>query len=223
MTGALNVRRLGHRARVVRRRATWRLRMTLAGDHWMVMVAVLLALASMAIWVEILVPLRERVMDAQAVLDVKTQEKPLHEAKQLAGDKAPTASADGIARIPVAGSATWADGLAFVSERTAILDALYDAAPKHNLYLTQAQFRWTGKALPLPVRDPSVAPPESLQALEIVMPVKGAYKDIREFVSEVLEHNPSLALDVMDIARETPNGARLAVELRFTLYLRGVL
>lgn len=223
MTGAFNIKSFGYRVRVVFRQATWSLRMAMTGGNWMVVVAVLLALASATIWMEILIPLRGKVMDTQAVLDAKTPEKSLHKATQFVGDQAPAESTDGVTRIPVVGASTWANSLALVSERTAILDAIYEAAPKHNLYLTQAQFRWTGKALPLPAQDPGAAPPDSLQALEIVMPVKGAYKDIREFVSEVLEQNPSLALDVMDIARETPNGARLAVELRFTLYLRGAL
>jgi hypothetical protein len=55
------------------------------------------------------------------------------------------------------------------------------------------------------------------------MPVKGSYKDIREFVGDILQHNPSMALNVIDMARETPGGTRLVVDLRFELYLRGIL
>lgn len=213
MTQAISKPGLVYRVQNATRHAGWHLRMAIARGRWTVLVALILVLASALIGAKVLLPLHGRVLELQAATLRAAMKRPVLPP--------PNGTVDGVPHALEAGLVPWAERLALVSERVAILDGIYEAAPKHNLYLTQAQFRWTGKALPMPEPTAGASTSDSLQALEIVMPVKGAYKDVREFVGEVLENNPSLALDAMGIARETPGGARLLVDLRFTLYLRG--
>lgn len=114
------------------------------------------------------------------------------------------------------------DSIADLSDRTVILDGVVDAAAKHNLYLQQAQYHWLEKSPGSSRKDATPARiQQTIYALQWTLPVKGSYRDIREYVGELLETNSSLALESIALNRDGPMGAKLQADLRFTLYLRG--
>ena len=201
----------------ITQQSLWTLRTSLSAGRWIVALALSLIALSTLACISILLPLRVQVEDFQTRFDRALVELPTRAASTpMVRSGGQVISADSVTGLRVPEFASMYD-------RTAILNAIYDAAPKHNIYLPQAQFHWSEKPLRLPSSNPDTTVSQSLQSLEIVIPVKGTYKDIREFVAAVLRETPSLALDAIDSAREAPTGVRLAADLRFTLYLRGAL
>ena len=96
---------------------------------------------------------------------------------------------------------------------TKILGQIYDAAPKHKLTLLQGQYRLV---------NPSVQSLKSpLQHFEIVFPVNGVYKDIRNFAGEILMNHKTMALDAVTFSRGNSLSNSIDAELHFTLYLQG--
>lgn len=63
-------------------------------------------------------------------------------------------------------------------------------------------------------------PGERLQRYAIVLPVRGSYGQIRAFVDGVLADVPSIALDDIEMRRDSAAEAALEARIRFTLYLR---
>jgi hypothetical protein len=122
------------------------------------------------------------------------------------------------------------ESIADLRDRTAIVDGMVEAAAKHNLYLLQAQYQWLNKppgvtsansADAPAARTLEARPDQTIYALQWTLPVKGSYRDIREYVGHLLQANPSLSLESIALNRDGPMGARLQADLRFTLYLRG--
>jgi Tfp pilus assembly protein PilO len=60
-----------------------------------------------------------------------------------------------------------------------------------------------------------------LQRYEIVLPVAGKYVQIRQFVTDVLQKSPALALGDIKIRRETTLLPNVEARLVFVLFLRG--
>lgn len=193
-------------------RAVWALSMNLANGRWMAWTAALLVALCAGFVGTQLVPLHEQVVSLQTQ-SVNTE---------LAHSTSPKVPAS---NRPLEPGDNWQVSLPDVHERTAILESMAEAAPKHNLYLQQAQYHWRDKPLSpfnaetAGAQDNTMR--ESILALQWILPVKGSYRDIREYVGELLELNPSLSLDSISLNREGPTGARLDADLSFTLYLRG--
>lgn len=89
-----------------------------------------------------------------------------------------------------------------------VLGKIYAAAPPFNLQLEQGEYRL------LPTKS------ETLMRYEIVLPVKGGYLQIRQFMAEILQENPSLALQGVTFTRDTVSRTGVDAQLRLTLYLR---
>jgi Tfp pilus assembly protein PilO len=60
-----------------------------------------------------------------------------------------------------------------------------------------------------------------LLAYEIGLPVRGSYVQIRQFIAEVLDRIPAVALDEFIVKRETIGDPRIDASIRFTLFLDG--
>ena len=60
-----------------------------------------------------------------------------------------------------------------------------------------------------------------LLAYEIGLPVRGSYVQIRQFIAEVLDRIPAIALDEFVVKRETIGDPRIDASIRFTLFLNG--
>lgn len=55
---------------------------------------------------------------------------------------------------------------------------------------------------------------------QITLPVRGAYPQVRRFLSQVLEETPGLALDGVGFQREHGEARQLEAQLRLTLFVR---
>lgn len=62
---------------------------------------------------------------------------------------------------------------------------------------------------------------ERLRRYQIVLPVRGSYTQIRAFVDGVLAQVGALALDDIDLRRDSSAEAQLEGRIRLTLYLQG--
>lgn len=60
-----------------------------------------------------------------------------------------------------------------------------------------------------------------LLAYEIALPVRGSYVQIRQFIAEVLDRIPAVALDEFIVKRETIGDPKIDASIRFTLFLDG--
>lgn len=54
--------------------------------------------------------------------------------------------------------------------------------------------------------------------LDIVLPVKGSYLQLKRFIGRVLSENPALALGGLTLHRQSVSDSTLEAQLRFTLY-----
>ncbi len=61
---------------------------------------------------------------------------------------------------------------------------------------------------------------QAFTGLDMVLPVKGRYEQLRRFVARVLSDHPALALEGFTFNRQSVSDAALETQLRFTLYLR---
>lgn len=96
---------------------------------------------------------------------------------------------------------------------------LFSAANHAGLTLQQGAYRAVGdKAAGEKTASDKT---NGLARYQISLPVTGNYPAVRAFVAEVLEREPSLALDGMRLSRERMDSGEIDAELRFTLYLGG--
>lgn len=72
----------------------------------------------------------------------------------------------------------------------------------------------SGEYRPLP--DPS----GKLVRYQILLPVKGGYPQVRDFLARAMRDTPGLALDGIGFQRDKGNSQALEAQLRFTVYLR---
>jgi hypothetical protein len=65
----------------------------------------------------------------------------------------------------------------------------------------------------------SAASPISAARYQVILPVKGDYTNVREFVNDVLGAVPSAALEELALKRESIEVPELESRVRFTLFL----
>lgn len=87
------------------------------------------------------------------------------------------------------------------------LKTLFAIAAKHNLVLSQAEYK--------AAYDKN----GQFHTYQINLPVKGAYPAIRQFCEQMLLAIPFASLDEMTFKRESVGAPALEAKLRFTLYL----
>jgi len=216
-------------------RATWQISMAIGNGHWMSYCAgLVLTACAVFIWAQVL-PMQAHVAKLES--DIASAATSATPGVEETSDKSDTHDH------------RFLESIANLRDRTAILDGMVEAAAKHNLNLVQAQYQWLNKPAGAnsleattapamaarsdasPIAEPGAGQSEpvlpqarrdqTIYALQWTLPVKGSYRDIREYVGDLLQANPSLSLESIALIRDGPTGARLQADLRFTLYLRG--
>lgn len=86
---------------------------------------------------------------------------------------------------------------------------LFAAAAEAQLAMDEGEYKLQGEGVP------------GLQRYQITLPMQGRYPALRGFLAGALNGNPTLALDGINLSRESVESAELQAVLRFTLYLRG--
>ena len=61
---------------------------------------------------------------------------------------------------------------------------------------------------------------ETLDSLQVELPLKAGYGPLRRFVARVLHDTPALALEGLSINRATVADSTVETQLRFMLYMR---
>lgn len=88
----------------------------------------------------------------------------------------------------------------------AALPRMFAAARHHDLLLDEGRYAELGKA-------------GENRRLRIDLPVSGTYPALRAFLAEVLDDNPALALESLDLTRDNIEETELEARLRFVLNL----
>jgi hypothetical protein len=110
------------------------------------------------------------------------------------------------ALVPMAGERV-RKPLALPRERAeAALPRLFAAARHHGLTLDEGRYAETGKV-------------GENRRLRVDLPVSGTYPALRAFLAEVLDENPALALERLELTRDDIGSTELEARLRFMLNL----
>jgi hypothetical protein len=86
------------------------------------------------------------------------------------------------------------------------LPRLFAAAREHGLRLDEGSYAEVGKA-------------GEDRRLRIDLPISGSYPAVRAFLAEVLDENPALGLESLELARDDIESTQLEARLRFLLNL----
>jgi Tfp pilus assembly protein PilO len=89
------------------------------------------------------------------------------------------------------------------------------AAIKQGLRLNRGDYKFTQ------IKQSKVISHEYASRYEIVLPVTGQYVQIRQFIANVLQSQPALALNSVKIQRENALTANVEARLVFVLFLQG--
>lgn len=81
--------------------------------------------------------------------------------------------------------------------------ALLATASLHGLRVESVQQRWAGA---------------DSGALQVTLPLAGRYADVRRFIEAALRADPGLALDGLQLGRDTPDTPTLRADLQWTLH-----
>jgi hypothetical protein len=95
------------------------------------------------------------------------------------------------------------------SDAPALLSRVYAAAEDRKLLLSRGEY---GR---------STDPQTGLARYRIVLPVRGTYSQVREFVAATLQAVPALALDEVTFERPKISEREVEARIRLTLYLKG--
>jgi Tfp pilus assembly protein PilO len=95
------------------------------------------------------------------------------------------------------------------SDAPELLSRVYSAAEDRSLLLSRGEY----------VR--STDPQTGLARYRIVLPVRGSYSQVREFVAATLQAVPVLALDEVSFERPKISEGEVEARIRLTLYLKG--
>jgi hypothetical protein len=98
--------------------------------------------------------------------------------------------------------------LSTATRRMEVMARIQAAAMAEGLVLEEASYRL------------SFVSAETLDSLQIELPLKVDYGPLRRFVARVLHDTPALALEALSINRTTVADPAVEVQLRFMLYMR---
>ena len=95
------------------------------------------------------------------------------------------------------------------------LSLLDEAALKQHLVLNRGDYKFTQ------IKQAQTSNALNLSSYEVVLPVAGSYTQIRQFIANVLQQQPALALSEVKIKRDNSMSANVKASLIFVLYLQG--
>ena len=101
------------------------------------------------------------------------------------------------------------------------LSLINETAVKQGLLLNRGDYKLTQIKSTQSNSKSINANPGQLSRYEIVLPVTGQYRQIRQFIAQVLYQMPALALSEMQIKRENTLVPRVEARLVFVLMLQG--
>lgn len=105
------------------------------------------------------------------------------------------------------------------------LAAFYEQLPaaeqaREVVHRLHAQARDAGLALERGEYRPLPDASSRLMRYELVLPVKGSYPQVKRFLAQAMQGTPGLALDAISMQRDRGGSRELAVQLRFTVFMR---
>jgi Tfp pilus assembly protein PilO len=157
-------------------------------------VAVLLLVASGALWLSTVVPMSRNVEMLQA--EVATLESAAR-------------SGTAIARSPAAQAETFIKGLPTRNDLPSIMTVIITQATNAGLELPSGEYQFT------PTRSGQIG------RYRIAFPVRGTYPQLREFIDGTLTALPAVALESLRLERESIGETVLEAELQFAVIVRG--
>ena len=173
----------------------WRLRRAVRSMGWPAIGGVALALFAAGLFVSGVMPLQAEVAR------LRDQVRQLE--AQPAGERARTLEHE----HPRAQLDAFHAGLASAGQAPEIVRRLHGHARAAGLSLERGEYR--------PIPDAS----GRLVRYQIVLPVRGSYPQVKEFLARAIRATPGLALDSVGFQREDDSQA-LEAQLRFTVFLR---
>ena len=95
------------------------------------------------------------------------------------------------------------------------LTVIYQIANKQKLALNSGDYKFNK------IKETNSTNQKKLTKYEIVLPIKGQYKQIRAFITEVLQKLPAIALTDMQIRRENSLSQYVEARLIFVIFVKG--
>ena len=94
------------------------------------------------------------------------------------------------------------------AEATRLIETLFAAAEREKIVLAQAEYKWGGDA------------DGGYRSLEMLLPVKGSYPQLRRFIDNALAGMTAAALEEAAFRRDGVAAAGLEARLRFVFFLK---
>ena len=104
--------------------------------------------------------------------------------------------------------AAFKDLLAAGVDTTRLIETLFATAARENIVLAQAEYKWAQDA------------DGGYRTLEMLLPVKGSYPQVRRFIDNALAAMPAAALEEAAFRRDGVAAAGLEARLRFVFFLK---
>ncbi|MEF8705841.1 MAG: hypothetical protein V5B36_14195 [Candidatus Accumulibacter sp. UW25] len=168
------------------------------GPWWLLLAGVVALLVSVA---GVVIPRQESELAARLALlsELQVQTASRHDGQ----DEAPA-----LVPVPEQHYATFQDTLASEGDILASIKAVLDAATSHQLLATRAEY--------LRGRDAHA----QAEFVQMTVPVKGRYPDVRRWIEEILASQPHLAVNELGFKREEIGVDRIEAKVRLTLWHR---
>lgn len=172
----------------------WRINYRFSRLGWLGIIAISLFATAAGFWFLMVIPLQEQIVLLQAETQIlKEKTKAQSEAPKVLNP------ADQLAKF-----------YEFFPDQEEIPDdvaVLFKVATEKNIIIEQAEYRLT------PINDSRLA------RYEVVLPVKGGYLEIRQFIAQVLDDLPNLAMDSVIFTRQKIGDTQVDAQMKFTFYL----
>jgi len=175
----------------VARLVLWRLQRAVRGTGWAAIGGVALALFAAIFFVSSVMPLQDEVTGLRARVKRLQAKQVLQPEPAHAVDKL----------------GAFYEALPLAQQAADVVRRLHTLARDAGLVLDHGEYR--------PVTDPS----SKLVRYQIVLPVKGNYLQVRQFLAQAMRDTPGLALDGIGFQRQAGESG-LEAQLRLTVYLR---
>ncbi|MBA4261266.1 MAG: pilus assembly protein PilO [Comamonadaceae bacterium] len=88
------------------------------------------------------------------------------------------------------------------------VEHMHRAAALHGLTLASGEYRLSGSS------------PALAQRYQITLPVLGPYPQLRDWLADVMNAQPALALEELSLSRQNAADAKVQARVRWTLYLK---